>query len=160
MVRVAVPPPALVTFTGLVEPKLTVGISCAPDGVDVTAAVSDTLPMKPPAPEIVITSVALLPWVIGTVEAVGASTMLGATLTVNAIVVEAVRLPEVPAIVTVAAPRAAVPLAVSVTPLDPVVGLVAKAAVTPLGKPDADRVTLPVNPVAPVTVMVSVAVLP
>jgi hypothetical protein len=160
IVSVAVPPPALVTFTGLVAPKLTVGISCAPDGVDVTAAVSVTLPVNPPAPEIVIVSVALLPCVTGTVDAVGASTMLGATLTVSAIVVEAVKLPETPVIVIVAAPVVAVPPAVNVTTLVPVVGLVANAAVTPLGKPEADRVTLPVNPGAPVTVTVSVAVLP
>jgi len=40
-----------------------------------------------------------------------------------------------------------------------VAGLVANAAVTPLGRPDAARVTLPVNPPTSVTVMVSVAVL-
>jgi hypothetical protein len=37
-------------------------------------------------------------------------------------------------------------LAVSVIVLLPVVGLGANDAVTPLGKPDAERVTLPVNP--------------
>ena len=36
----------------------------------------------------------------------------------------------------------------------------AKAAVTPLGNPDAVKVTLPVKPPVSVTVMVSVAVLP
>ena len=46
-------------------------------------------------------------------------------------------------------PRAAVLLAVSVSvvfPVIPVTGLGAKDAVTPLGKPDAESVTLPVNP--------------
>ena len=81
-------------------------------------------------------------------------------MTVSAIVVEAVRLPEVPVMVTVAAPVVAVLLAVNVTPLDPVVGLVAKFAVTPLGNPVAASVTLPVNPLAGVTVIVSLALLP
>jgi len=55
-------------------------------------------------------------------------------------VVDAVRVPEVPVIVTVAAPMVAVLLAVSVSTLEPVVGLVAKAAVTPEGRPEAASV--------------------
>jgi hypothetical protein len=80
--------------------------------------------------------------------------------TVNARVVVAVRLPEVPVIVTVADPVVAVLLAVSVSTLVPVVGFVPNAAVTPLGRPDAARVTLPVNPPTSVTVMVLVPLLP
>jgi hypothetical protein len=70
----------------------------------------------------------------------------GAGLTVSATVVVAVRLPEVPVMVIVALPTAAVLLAVSVSTLVPVVGLVANDAVTPLGRPEAARLTLPVNP--------------
>jgi hypothetical protein len=81
-------------------------------------------------------------------------------LMVRARVVVAVRLPEVPVMVTVAVPVVAVALAVSVSTLVPVVGLVPKAAVTPLGKPDAARVTLPVNPSTSLTVMVLVPLLP
>ena len=103
---------------------------------------------------------ALLPCATESVDAVGASVKLGGRLTVSAIVVDAVRLPEVPVIVTVATPVVAVLLAVNVIPLDPVVGLVAKFAVTPLGKPVAASVTLPVNPLAPVKVTISLAVLP
>ena len=47
-------------------------------------------------------------------------------------------------------------LAVNVSTLLPVVGLVPNAAVTPLGIPDAVRVTGPVNPPTSVTLMVSV----
>lgn len=72
----------------------------------------------------------------------------------------AVMEPEVPVMVTVDAPVVAVLVAVSVRTLLPVVGLVPKAAVTPLGRPDAARVTLPLNPLRSVIVMVSVAVLP
>jgi len=74
--------------------------------------------------------------------------------------VVAVKLPEVPVIVTVADPVVAVLLAVRVSTLVPVVGFVANAAVTPLGRPDAARVTLPVNPPTSVTVIVLVPLLP
>jgi hypothetical protein len=63
-------------------------------------------------------------------------------------------------IVTVDVPTVAVAVAVNVTELVEVVGLVPKVAVTPLGKPEADRVTLPVNPPEGVTVMVLLALLP
>src|ERR1700735_5706585 len=89
----------------------------------------------------------------------GASVKLG-LVTVNATVVLAVRLPEVPLIVTVEVPTVAELLAVSVSTLDAVAGFVPNDAVTPLGRPDAARVTLPLNPPAPVTVIVSVALLP
>lgn len=56
--------------------------------------------------------------------------------------------------VTVAAPVVAVELAVSVRTLVDVVGLVPKLAVTPAGNPEADNVTLPVNPPEGVTVIV------
>ena len=45
---VAVSAEALVMLTGVVEPKLTVGESCAPAGLDVIVAVSATLPVNPP----------------------------------------------------------------------------------------------------------------
>jgi hypothetical protein len=84
---------------------------------------------------------------------------LGAALTVNATVVVAVRLLEVPlmvtVMVTVAVPVLAVLLAVSVSTLLPVVGFVPNAAVTPLGNPEAVSVTLPLNPFCPVAVMVA-----
>lgn len=79
-----------------------------------------------------------------------------AALTVSEMVVLALRLPEVPVMVTVAVPVVAVELAVRLSTLVPVVGLVPNVAVTPLGNPDAARVTLPVNPPMSLTVMVLV----
>ena len=67
-------------------------------------------------------------------------------LTVTAIVVVEVRLPEVPVIVTVAGPGVAAALAVSVNMLLPVAGFGVKDAVTPLGRPDAAKVTPPLKP--------------
>jgi hypothetical protein len=69
-------------------------------------------------------------------------------------VVVFVSAPDVPVIVTVAVPTVAVALAVSVTVLLEVVGLAPKLAVMSLGNPDADKLTLPVNPPEGVTVIV------
>jgi len=57
-------------------------------------------------------------------------------------------------IVTVDIPEVAVLLAVNVKTLVAVVGFVPNAAVTPVGKPDADKLTLPVKPLCGVTVTV------
>jgi hypothetical protein len=64
------------------------------------------------------------------------------------------KLPEVPITLTVAA--AAVALVVSVSVLLPVAGFGLKAAVTPLGNPEAESDTLPLNPFSGVTVIVLV----
>ena len=81
-------------------------------------------------------------------------------LTVRAMVVVADNVPDVPVIVTVEDPVGAVLLAVKVSTLLPVVGFVPNEAVTPLGKPDAASVTLPVNPPTSVTLIVLVPLLP
>jgi len=71
-----------------------------------------------------------------------------------------VRLPDVPVMVTVEVPVVAVAVAVNVTVLVDVVGFVPKAAVTPDGNPEAERLTLPVKPPEGVTVIVLLALLP
>jgi hypothetical protein len=65
-----------------------------------------------------------------------------------------VRLPDVPVIVTVTVPVVAVLLAASVNVLELVVLLGLNDAVTPLGRPDADKLTLLLKPFCGVTVMV------
>ena len=77
----------------------------------------------------------------------------GTELIVSARFVDAVSVWEVPVMVTVAGPRAAVLLAVSISTLVPVVGFGVNDAVTPLGKPDAASWTLPANPYRSVTVI-------
>jgi hypothetical protein len=47
MVRTAVPAPVPVIITGFVAPKLSVGRSCAPVGLEVRAAVNSIVPVKP-----------------------------------------------------------------------------------------------------------------
>ncbi len=81
---------------------------------------------------------------------------LPSEFTVSVIVVAALRVPDVPVTVTVAVPVVAVALAVSVSVLVLVAGLGVNAAVTPLGKPDAERLTLPLKPFAGVIVIVLV----
>ena len=80
--------------------------------------------------------------------------------TVSEIVVVWVSEPEVPVMVTVAVPVVALELALSVTTLVDVVGLVPKLALTPAGKPEADKVTLPVNPFEGLTLTVLLPLLP
>ena len=82
------------------------------------------------------------------------------TTTFTARVVKTVCEPEVPVMVTMEFPRAAEPLAVSVSTLEPVVGLAPHEAVTPLGSQVADRLTLPAKFPTGVTVIVDVAEAP
>ena len=61
-------------------------------------------------------------------------------------VVVFVKLPEVPVTVTVTVPVVAVPVADRVKRLLVFVGFVPKMALTPLGRPEAAKETLPLNP--------------
>jgi hypothetical protein len=157
---VAEPVPPAATLTGLLAPKLTVGTSIAPCGLEVTTAASVTLPLKPFVPPIVKASVPLAPGLSVTVVFAGVNVIPGAAPTVSDTVVVAVRLPEVPVIVTVVMPVAALALAVNVNTLEPVAGFVPNVAVTPPGSPVATSVTLPLKPFTPVTFTVSVAFSP
>jgi len=109
----------------------------------------------------VMVLVPLLPWT--TVTEAGDAPMVkfgeAAALTVSAKVVLAFRLPEVPLMVTVAVPVVAVLLAVNVSVLVEVLGSYRTPGHT-ARKPDAVRVTLPVNPPAGVTVIVVAPLLP
>jgi len=77
-----------------------------------------------------------------------------AAVTVRPSVLVLVRLPEVPEMVTVAVPVVAALPAVSVNVLEVVAGLGLKMAITPLGRPEADKVTAPLKPLCGVMVTV------
>ena len=66
--------------------------------------------------------------------------------TVRVAVAEALRLPEVPVMVRVLDPTGVELLVVSVRFVEPVVGFGFQSAVTPVGKPVTDKVTLPLKP--------------
>lgn len=69
-------------------------------------------------------------------------------------VVVLVRVPDVPAMFTVKDPVVAVPVADRVKTLLAVAGFVPNVALTPLGNPDAVRVTLPLKPLRALIEMV------
>src|SRR6266849_6256219 len=81
----------------------------------------------------------------------------GPPVTVRASVVVLLKLPEM---VTVAVPIVAALPAASVKVLVPMVLAGLKEAVTPLGRPEADKLTVPVKPFCGVSVMVLVPLAP
>lgn len=139
-----------------------VGLNAAVTPLGRPDAVNATLPVNPPMSVTAIVLVLLAPCLTESEDAdeLRLKPVVTLALTVRAIVVLAVVLPEVPLMVTVEVPEVAVLLAAKVTTLLPVVGFVPKVAVTPLGKPEAAKVTLPVKPFSGVTETVSVALLP
>jgi hypothetical protein len=161
MVTVAAPVVAVelaVRVRMLAEPLVTlVGLKAAVTPLGKPVAASEALPVKPfngaSETELVPTAPAcVIVMLFGEVERL----KLGGAFTVSVTVVKLVRLPCVPLIVMVAAaPVVAVEPAVSVNTLgDPLAALVGlKAAVTPLGKPVAASVALPVNPFSAVSEM-------
>ena len=147
---------ALLFAAGVIEAEENVATTPAGNPVTVSATGELKLFTLP----IVIVLVPLV--FCDTVTAVCETAMvkLGGGATVSAKVVVADRLPEVPVIVTVAVPVVAELLAASVSTLLPVVGFVANSAVTPLGRPEAAKVTLPLNPFTGATVTVLVPLPP
>ena len=113
-----------------------------------------TLPLKPLRSVTETMLVPLAPCVMVTLLGDADREKSGEALTVKLTVVEWVRLPLVPVMVTVAVPVAAVLLAVNVSRLVFVVLAGVNVAVTPDGNPDADKFTLPLNPFKSVSVIV------
>ena len=107
-------------------------------------AANVTLPANPP-PLVSITVLAPdAPWV--RTRPLGESESVNAVIVTISVAVAGAAPAEVPVMVIAAVPSAAVALAVTVSTLPPAVGFLPNDAVTPLGKPDAARVTPPVNP--------------
>jgi hypothetical protein len=86
--------------------------------------------------------------------------MVGGAVTARVIVAMLVTLPDVPVIVTGTVPVFAVLLAVNVNVLVAVAGFGLNDAVTPLGRPDADKLTPPVKPFCAATVIVLIPLVP
>jgi len=88
------------------------------------------------------------------------SVFVAGALTERLTVVVPSKLPDVPVIVTVTVPVGAAALAVSDNVLMLVAGFGLKAAVTPAGRPEAERVTLPMKECSGVMVIVLVPAAP
>jgi hypothetical protein len=109
---------------------------------------------------IVIVLVPLAPCAIVKVFGDTESVKFGGAVTVRDRVVAFDKLPDVPVTVTVTVPVAAMLLAASVNVLVVAVVPGLNDAVTPLGRPDADKVTSPVKPFCGVTIIVLLPLAP
>ena len=123
-------------------------------------ALTVTVPVKPFCAASVIALIALPPGETARAAGEADRVKVGAVVTVRATDVLAVSAPDVPVMVTVEAPAAAVEAAVKVTTLTPVALAAPKVAVTPLGSPDAARATVAANPFWAPTAMELVALEP
>jgi len=113
-----------------------------------------TLPLKPFCEVTVIELVPLAAWKTLTLLGDADSVKVPTLFTVSETVVVLVKGPAVPVMVTLLVPTAAVPLAVNVNVLVFAVLVGLNDAVTPLGSPEADKLTLPLKPFRGITVIV------
>ena len=158
MVRVPVAAELLAVNVTVLDDVAGFGLNAAVVPLPMPDAERVTLPVKPPDGVIVIVLLPCEPRVMVTLVGEAESEKLPDEdeFTVSEIVVVWLMLPDTPVMVTVAVPVVAELLAVNVTTLVEVVGFVPNAAVTPVGKPEAESVTLPVNPSISFTVIVLV----
>lgn len=161
-VTVAVPTgadAAAVSVSLLVEPVLA-GLNAAVTPLGRPPIVRLAALVKPFSGVMVMVLVPAAPW--GTVKAAGAaaSVKVGPAFTVKLNVTEVDHVPEVPVTVTVVVPVAAADVALNVAMLLVAVVAGLNETVTPLGRPAAASVALPLKPFLGVTVMVLVAVAP
>ena len=119
-----------------------------------------TPPLKPFCGVTVILLVALAPCAIVKLAGEAERLKLPTEFTASAMLVVCVKVPEVPETVRETVPMVAVLLAVKVSVLAAVAGLGLNDAVTPAGRPDTARVTLPLKPFSVVTVIVLVPMEP
>ena len=164
--------PVIVTFTaaGAAEPlavkvnvlvlAVALGLSDAVTPFGKPETDKFTLPLNPFCGATEMVLVPLVPGVRLKLLGEADSVKLADGLMVKATEVVFVKLPDVPVIVTLAVPATAALLAVNVNVLVLIVLLGLKDAVTPFGRPEADKLTVPLNPFCGVTEMVLVALAP
>jgi len=151
MVRVPVVAVLLTVNVKVLVVAVGFGVKLAVTPVGRPEALRVTLPLNPATG---LTVIVLDPlWLRAMLRLLGDAERLkfGAAFTVRLIVAVCINPPEVPVIVTVKVPVVALLLAVSVSVLVVVAGFGLKPAVTPLGWPEAERLTLPPKPFTGVT---------
>lgn len=154
---VAVP---LAVSVSVLAPVVFAGLNDAVTPLGRPEADKATLLLKPLSGFTVIALEPLDPCVMVRLLGEAESVKFGGGLTARESVVELDRLPDEPVIVTVDVPVVAALLAVSVNVLVPVALVGLNEAVTPEGKPDADKLTVPLKPLSALTVMVLVPLAP
>ena len=119
-----------------------------------------TPPLKPSDGMTLIVAEPVAPRLMLRLVGKAASVKFGAAVTVRETVVELLRLPLTPLIVTVKVPGAADVFAVKVARLVLVALLGLNDTVTPAGSPEADKLTLPLKPFCGITPIVELLLLP
>ena len=119
-----------------------------------------TLPAKPFCEATVMVDVTFAPRARPNEFGEAERAKFGRGVTVSESVVVCDNAPDLPVMVMVTVPRVALLLAVRVSVLVFVVLVGLNAAVTPAGRPEAERLTLPVNPLIGLTVLVLVPLPP
>ena len=149
-VKVALVAPAgTVTLEGtLAAPLLLESVTCAPPAG--AAPLNVTVPVEDCKPPITLVGFSVSEETVGR----------GGGTTVRVMVVVRVKVPDVPVMVAVTVPTVAALLAASVIVLVVVAGLGLNDALTPLGRPETDKLTLPLKPFSGVTATVAVPPLP
>ena len=146
MVILAVPVDAVVPTVSVNVLVFVVGLNDAVMPLGKPDADKLTLLLKPPCGVTVMVLVPLVPWtklrLLGEDERVKSPT----GLTVRVIVAVLVKVPDVPVMVTLEVPIVTVAPTLRVIVVEAGSGLELNDAVTPLGKPDAEKVTLPAKP--------------
>lgn len=163
-VTVMVKPPVaavlLAARMSVLVPVVPTGLKMAFTLLGTPEALKLTVPVKPFRGVTVMVLAPLDPCERFTLLGATENPKSGAAFTVRLIVVESVKLPEMPMTVMVAVPATAVPLAESVRVLVVEVLPGLKAAVTPAGRPDADKLTVPEKPPSGVKAIVLVPLVP
>lgn len=119
-----------------------------------------TVPVNPFDGAMAMLELPFLPREMLKVEGEAERLKFGPEVTVKEIVVVLVRLAQTPLMVTVNVPSAAVALAVRVSVLLLAVPAGLKEAATPLGRPEADKLTAPLKPLIGLMLIVLAAVFP
>jgi len=137
--------------------ELGLNVPVTPDGRPLTARLTD--PLNPLSATVMVLA-PLPPGLTLRLEGDADSVKLGGAVMVSATVVLTTVVPEAPVTVTVAAPRVVLAAAVNVSVLVCALDRALKDAVTPVGRPEAARVTVPLKPSCGAAVMVLAPVAP
>ena len=155
-VTVTVAGPVVATLfaisVNVLEPGVGFGLNKAVTPLGKPETDNVTLLLKPFRGAIAIAVMPLPPWGIPKLLDDVESVKFGPAVIVTETVAVWVNPPTVPVTVTVAVPVVAVLVAVRVIVLEPLAGFGLKDAVTPVGSPEADKLTLLVKPLCGVTV--------